>query len=148
MPLDHGWRMGRAQEAWGERLLGGVAARNAHADVIARLYDERLAAAGWPPVARPAGTVLLRYPIQVANKQRLLAGARRAHVELGSWFESPLHPVPMDRHERFGYRLGQCPRAERAARQVINLPLHPRVSASEANRIATFLIAHAQAPEE
>jgi perosamine synthetase len=148
MPLDHGWRMGQAQEGWGERLVGTVADRNAHGDGIARLYDERLAAAGWPPAPRPAGTMLLRYPLQVANKERLLTEARRAHVELGSWFESPLHPVPMDRHERFGYREGQCPRAELAARQVVNLPLHPRVSANEANRIATFFLGHAQAPSE
>jgi perosamine synthetase len=92
--------------------------------------------------------VLLRYPVQVANKERLLADARRAHVELGSWFESPLHPVPMDRHERFGYREGECPRAEVTARRVVNLPLHPRVSASEANRIATFFLGHAHAPAE
>jgi dTDP-4-amino-4,6-dideoxygalactose transaminase len=146
MPTDHGWRMGPAQERAGERRLPGIAERNAHARVLARLYDERLAAAGWPPAPRPDGTALLRYPLQVANKQQLLERAREAHVEMGSWFESPLHPVELDKHARFGYAEGQCPRAELAARQLVNLPLHPRVSESEALRFAGFFLEHAEAP--
>jgi dTDP-4-amino-4,6-dideoxygalactose transaminase len=114
--------------------------------LLARLYDERLAAAGWPPAPRPEGTALLRYPMQVANKQRLLSEARDAHVEMGSWFESPLHPVELDKHARFGYAGGQCPRAELASRQLVNLPLHPRVSESEALRVAGFFLQHAEAP--
>jgi dTDP-4-amino-4,6-dideoxygalactose transaminase len=146
MPTDHGWRMGPAQERAGERRLPGIAERNSHARLLARLYDERLAAAGWPPVPRPEGTELLRYPMQVANKERLLSGAREAHVEMGSWFESPLHPVELDKHARFGYAEGQCPRAELASRQLVNLPLHPRVSESEAMRVAGFFLQHAEAP--
>jgi dTDP-4-amino-4,6-dideoxygalactose transaminase len=146
MPTDHGWRMGPAQQRAGERRLPGVPERNSHAQSLARLYDERLAAAGWPPAPRPEGTALLRYPMQVANKERLLGEARKAHVEMGSWFESPLHPVDLDKHGRFGYTAGQCPRAERAARQLVNLPLHPRVSESEAMRVAGFFAEHAEAP--
>jgi len=146
MPTDHGWRMGPAQERAGQQRLPGVAERNSHARSLARLYDERLAAAGWPPAARPEGTALLRYPMQVANKDRLLSAAREAHVEMGSWFESPLHPVELDKHARFGYAEGQCPRAELAARQLVNLPLHPRVSEPEAMRVAGFFLQHAEAP--
>jgi len=146
MPTDHGWRMGPAQERAGQQRLPGVAERNSHARSLARLYDERLAAAGWPPAPRPEGTALLRYPMQVANKDRLLSAAREAHVEMGSWFESPLHPVELDKHARFGYAEGQCPRAELAARQLVNLPLHPRVSEPEAMRVAGFFLQHAEAP--
>jgi perosamine synthetase len=148
MPTDHGWRMGESQVRRGERLLATIPARNVHAREIARQYDARIAAAGWTPPQRPGDAALLRYPLQVANKQALLDAARRGHVEVGSWFESPLHPVPMDKHARFGYREGCCPRAELAARQIVNLPLHPRVSAAEANRIATFFLARAEMPAE
>ena len=146
MPTDHGWRMGPAQERAGQHRLPGITDRNSHAGWLARLYDERLAAAGWPPAPRPDGTALLRYPMQVANKERLLGKAREAHVEMGSWFESPLHPVELDKHARFGYAEGQCPRAELAARQLVNLPLHPRVSESEAMRVAGFFLQNAEAP--
>lgn len=146
MPVDHEWRMGRSQERRGERLLKTVPARNAHASSLAGRYDERLAAGGWQPARRPGDAVLLRYPLEIANKAGLLDAARRAHVELGSWFESPLHPVPLATHGRFGYTLGECPRAEIAARQLVNLPLHPRVSLREADRIAAFFLAHAAKP--
>jgi dTDP-4-amino-4,6-dideoxygalactose transaminase len=146
LPTDHGWRMARAQERAGERLLPAVPERNAHARALARLYDERIAAAGWAAAARPEGAALLRYPLQVANKEPLLSAARAARVEMGSWFESPLHPVALEKHFRFGYAEGQCPRAELAARRLVNLPLHPRVSASEALRIAEFFLQHAERP--
>jgi dTDP-4-amino-4,6-dideoxygalactose transaminase len=145
MPTDHGWRMGPAQERAGERRLPGITQRNAHARALARLYDERLSGAGWPTAPRLDDTALLRYPMQVANKERLLSRAREAHVEMGSWFESPLHPVELDKHDRFGYAEGQCPRAELASQRLVNLPLHPRVSESEAMRVAGFFLEHAEA---
>jgi dTDP-4-amino-4,6-dideoxygalactose transaminase len=145
-PTDHDWRMGPFQEARGERLLGTVPARNAHADAMAARYDARLEPAGWTTAPRPPGTTLLRYPVRVANKQRLLQEARRARVQVGSWFDSPLHPVALDEHARFDYVVGQCPNAERTARQIVNLPLHPRVSAAEADRTARFVLARAERP--
>jgi dTDP-4-amino-4,6-dideoxygalactose transaminase len=148
LPTDHGWRMGRFQEAQGERLLRTVADRNAHADALADRYDGHFARSGWAPVHRTPGASLLRYPVAVANKKALLVAARAARVELGSWFETPLHPVPLEKHVGFGYVVGCCPNAERAARQVVNLPLHRRVSAAEADRIARFVMAHAERPAE
>jgi perosamine synthetase len=146
MPTDHHWRMAPFQETLGERLLDTVPARNAHADTLAARYDALLQPAGWETPPRPPGTTLLRYPIRVANKARLLEGARRARVELGSWFDTPLHPVALDMHARFDYVVGQCPHAERTARQIVNLPLHPRVSTAEADRTAQFLLALAERP--
>src|SRR5690606_32451957 len=60
---------------------------------IARLYDQRLAEHGWPVTPVPEGMdpVLVRYPVRVADKQRALAEAAGHFVELGSWFECPLH---------------------------------------------------------
>jgi dTDP-4-amino-4,6-dideoxygalactose transaminase len=146
MPTDHAWRMGPSQEARGERLLGTVSARNAHADAISARYDGRLRAAGWPITRRPPGASLLRYPVAVGDKDRLLIIARGEQIELGSWFDTPLHPVPLGQHARFGYVVGQCPNAEHAARNVVNLPVHPRVSAVEADRIAGFLLGNATRP--
>lgn len=36
---------------------------------------------------------LVRYPVRVADKQRAVAEAPRRFVELGTWFECPLHPI-------------------------------------------------------
>ena len=50
---------------------------------------------------------------------------RRKGIEIGSWFECPLHPEGT-RHEDFGYETG-CARIGTAAREVVNLPTHLNV---------------------
>jgi dTDP-4-amino-4,6-dideoxygalactose transaminase len=73
----------------------------------------------------------------------ILEEARRKQIELGTWFETPLHPLPLDQHRLIGYELGTCPTAESTAFGVINLPLHERVTSGEAERIVDFVISHA-----
>jgi dTDP-4-amino-4,6-dideoxygalactose transaminase len=132
--------MSKVQRRRGLRLLRAVERNLAHRRLLAKRYDE------WLPDRRPlmadvpreAAPVLVRYPIRVADKQAALDAARRRGIELGSWFESPLHPkeTPL---ESYGYRRGQCPVAERACAEVVNLPLHPRVSEAVARRTAEFI---------
>jgi dTDP-4-amino-4,6-dideoxygalactose transaminase/glycosyltransferase involved in cell wall biosynthesis len=141
-PEDHDWLMGPSQQKWGLRELAKMDAVFEHRKAIAALYDRELARHGWPALTRREGSMLLRYPVRTANKLELLDKAKQARVELGSWFESPLHPLPMSEHARLGYRVGQCPNAERAAREVVNLPLHQQVTQEEALRVLEFLFKH------
>ena len=87
-------------------------------------------------------------PVARRDKRALLDSARDERIELGSWFETPLHPVPMEQHAAFGYVLGDCPNAERAAERIVNLPLHARVAPDEADRIARFVVRHAVHPRD
>ncbi|UCG49536.1 MAG: DegT/DnrJ/EryC1/StrS family aminotransferase, partial [Phycisphaerales bacterium] len=82
--------------------------------------------------------VLVRYPVRIVEKDKALAGAAKAGIELGSWFECPLHPVetPLSAYD---YQIGMCPEAERAAGQVVNLPLHPRAGERTARRTVDFI---------
>jgi len=106
-----------------------------------RKLRENGLAAGEPPGREDLP--LVRYPLRVANKGELLRLSARAGVELGSWFESPLHPAGT-RLDDFGYRLGSCPHGEAAAAQVVNLPTHLRVNRAAAERTLRFLTKHAQ----
>jgi dTDP-4-amino-4,6-dideoxygalactose transaminase len=121
----------------------------AHRKRLAGLYDQQLDDIGWPRPAIPDhhDPVLVRYPVRVANKERALAEAARHYVELGSWFECPLHPkeTPM---EEYGYRTGMCPVAERASAEVVNLPVHPRANERTVERTVKFIrsIGPADAP--
>lgn len=120
-----------------------------HRRRMRRLYDDLLAQHGWPVTKLPEymDPVLVRYPIRVADKERALATAGRHFVELGSWFECPLHPIETPL-EDYGYRPGMCPEAERASREVVNLPMHPRASEATARRSVEFIsgIGPAQPP--
>jgi perosamine synthetase len=103
-------------------------------------YDEALHSCGLPTLHVPenADPVLLRYPVRVKNKDEVLRQARRKRVELGDWFNHPLHPREANA-EAFGYRSGLCPEGERAAREVVNLPLTERTTEETAREAVDFL---------
>jgi dTDP-4-amino-4,6-dideoxygalactose transaminase len=145
-PKDHEWLIGNFQKKVGLKQLSLVDKNIEKRRSLSDFYDDGLETAGWSLTTRPIGTVLLRYPIKVGNKLELLEKARCARVELGSWFETPLHPIPLEKHTIFGYTLGQCPNSESAAREVVNFPLHNRISLQEADRILRFFLDNARKP--
>ena len=144
MPQDHHWRMGRPQQQAGLRQLVNVPSNQRHRRKLATIYDKGLKESKWRVPTRSKQTVLLRYPVQVRNKNELLQMARRERIELGSWFDTPLHGSRLSEHHMAGYTLGQCPNAEAAAAEVVNLPLHNRVTPAEANRNLRFFQAYAR----
>jgi dTDP-4-amino-4,6-dideoxygalactose transaminase len=139
-PRDLTWRMGPYQARAGIKQLQKFSQNLIHRKQLTEFYHKSLQAEGWciNSCLHHKDTILLRYPIRVANKWRLLQLAKKCQVELGSWFESVLHPVRTSL-EHFGYKLGQCPRAEQAANEVVNLPLHPGITSKDAQRIVTFI---------
>jgi dTDP-4-amino-4,6-dideoxygalactose transaminase len=140
MPSDTTWRMSTFQARAGLAQIRYLSQNLAHRHELTKIYSNHLQARSWRLATPPehASTIYLRYPIRVANKWNLLREASNNQVELGSWFESVLHPIrkPL---ERFGYQQGQCLVAERTANEVVNLPTHFRVSRAEAQRIVEFV---------
>jgi perosamine synthetase len=119
----------------------------AHRKQMARLYDRLLAGKGWPVRQydpKVSDPVMVRYPVRIKEKQKAIAGAAKAGIELGTWFESPLHPAetPLAPYD---YIEGMCPNAEKAAREVVNLPLHPRVSERVAKKTVDFVTSYTPA---
>jgi dTDP-4-amino-4,6-dideoxygalactose transaminase len=133
------WRMSTFQARVGLEQLRMFPRNSAHRRQLAALYRNHLQDHGWevPAAPREADTVFLRYPIRVGNKWELLSKASHSAVEVGGWFESVLHPI-RSTLDGFGYKSGVCAMAERTAREVINLPVHPKVSLDEAQRILDF----------
>ena len=72
------------------------------------------------------------------GKARPAQAAPKAGIELGSWFECPLHPIetPLALYD---YEIGMCPEAEKATEEVVNLPLHPRVNEKTAEKTVQFI---------
>jgi perosamine synthetase len=146
-PVDKEWRMSAFQAKVGVRQIKDLERNVAHRRTLATFYEDYLKGHGWelPETLEHSECAFLRYPIRVANKSELLQKAEYSRVEIGSWFDSALHPI---RHslERFGYSEGQCPVAEQTANEVINLPVHLGVSAREAEQIVNFVCKHAVRP--
>ncbi len=131
----------------GLRQLRRIEDNISHRVNMARLYDELLENKGWKArnydkaVMAP---VMVRYPLRIAEKQEALSLAAKAGIELGSWFECPLHPIetPLASYD---YKIGMCLQAEKAAREVVNLPLHPRANARTAEKTINFITRFTQA---
>lgn len=140
MEPDFFKRMGAVQARAGLRQLKRLERNLDHRRRMAEIYDRLLVDAGWPIKVLPKhmDPALVRYSIRVADKQQALATAARHFVELGSWFECPLHPIETDM-SAYGYHTGMCPEADRACREVVNLPLHPRSSPKTARRSVEFI---------
>lgn len=140
MPSDYAKRMSHLQEWVGWKKIAKLDRILDHRRRLKRLYDDALIAAALPIFYIPAyaDPVLLRYPLRVADKERVLAEARRLRIELGDWFDHPLHPRGAN-VSILGWRDGMCPEGERAAREVVNLPLHIRIREQEVERAARFL---------
>ena len=140
MPPNYALRAIPVQCRLGRRQLIRIQANIAHRLKTAERYFEELPKFGYTVPSLPAGVdvPILRFPLRVANKEEALAKAADYGVEIGSWFECPLHPKETDQ-AAFGYCDGDCPVAEKAAREVINLPTHRRVSARDMERTLDFV---------
>lgn len=69
----------------------------------------------------------LRFPKLVDNPDDVIAKAKKRGILFGNWYHNVVDPVP------FGYRTGSCPKAEEAAKHIINLPT--RISPEDAKRV-------------
>ncbi|MGH9727426.1 MAG: DegT/DnrJ/EryC1/StrS family aminotransferase [Candidatus Acidiferrales bacterium] len=139
MPERYAKRMSGLQE-WLLRKRLATTALPARRRNLRLVYDEALRSSGLPVlrVMDNADPVLLRYPVRVRNKEKVLERARQRRIELGDWFNYPLHPREA-KAEAFGYRSGFCLEGERAAREVVNLPLTERTSEKTAREAVAFL---------
>ncbi|MFQ5486672.1 MAG: DegT/DnrJ/EryC1/StrS family aminotransferase [Desulfobacterales bacterium] len=145
-PEDYFKKMSNMQAWIGKHEFRKLKKVNQHRSQLADFYCRELPEYGFKPVPLRKGEEVgfLRYPVQVKNKTELLKLAAQKGVEIGSWFECPLHPIESDL-SAFGYHAGDCPVAEKAASEVINLPTHNRVSLRQAERILKFLSRYAAA---
>ncbi|MCP4572456.1 MAG: hypothetical protein GY838_08920 [bacterium] len=144
-PRDYRKRMGARQAGRLQHLLAAADGVIARRRKNVRIIETELLKHGLPTATVPEGCdpVWLRYPVRVGNKEALLAAARQARVELGDWFLSPVHPNP-DRWDAAAYGRGSCPEAERAAREIVNLPTHDRLDPAEIARIVAFVATQAE----
>jgi dTDP-4-amino-4,6-dideoxygalactose transaminase len=111
-------------------LAGWSAARRANA----ALYDEALAGLGevvTPPVRPGNETIVNQYTIRVLDGRR---DALQKHLAAAGVGSSVYYPVPLHLQECFahlGYREGDFPESERAAREVLSLPVYPELTAGQ-----------------
>lgn len=138
--------MSSVQARSGLKQLKKIDQNIAHRLSMALRHDRLLTDRGFKSRSYDSGImrpVMVRYPVRITEKNEALSKAAKAGIELGSWFECPLHPIetPLALYD---YEIGMCPEAEKAARETVNLPLHPRANEDTARRSVDFITSFTQ----
>ncbi len=139
-PRGYEKTMGEGQAEAGLARLTSIAEDIAHRKQMTEFYESELGSRNATvKIAKGMEPVFLRYPVIVNNKDDVLREARRRNIEVGSWFESVLHPETKNL-EKAGYIKGSCPIGEEIARSIVNLPTHPRVTIQDAKRSLSIVL--------
>lgn len=113
---------------------------NAARQRAAALYDQLLGGIEGleTPLVLPGNEhVYHLYVVRVANRDAVLARLQEQGIEAGVHYPTPLHLHGALRG--LGYTRGDFPQAEKAAAEILSLPLHPHLTAAQQERIAATL---------
>lgn len=140
MPPGFLARLSRSQARIGSDRLRRLSSETDRRRSVAHRYTAWLVDHGRTPAAEPPGTehAFLRYPLRVRDRSPFMEAAQRVGVDVGDWFVSPVHPV-VDRLDRWGFRPGLTPNAERACREIVNLPTDPGLGDDDVDRVLALL---------
>jgi dTDP-4-amino-4,6-dideoxygalactose transaminase len=106
----------------------------------ARYYDGALR--GIPHVRTPVidpnnESIFNQYTIRVERRDELQAFLKARGIGTAIYYPLPLHLQPCFAY--LGYRRGSCPQAERAAAEVLSLPIYPELRRDQLDEVATAI---------
>ena len=133
------YRMDAVQAAILRVKLGHLDTWNEARRAHAATYDVALAGTGLRPRAPSPEVRHARhiYVVRSGDRDALRQSLRQAGIESRVHYPVPLHLL--DAWRSLGHREGSFPHAERAARDVVSIPVHPELEPAEVERIAATL---------
>lgn len=126
----HNARMDALQAAILQPKLERLDDANERRREAARFYDESLRVRHLP---YEAGHVYHLYVIRVRNRETLQARLAEEGVAAQIHYPIPLHLQPC--FKDLGYGVGSFPRAERAAQEVLSLPIYPQITREQLEHV-------------
>ncbi len=114
----------------------------------AAFYDNalaRLAQSGaliTPYVAPESESIFNQYTLRIADGKRdaLQAFLKERGIGTSVYYPLPLHLQPCFAY--LGYKEGQCPESERAAREVLSIPIFPELARRQLDEVVTGINAY------
>ncbi len=95
----------------------------------AAFLDENLKGVTTPVCGEKVRHVYHQYTVRAEQRQDLIGRLESSHVGFATFYERPVHRLPAFR------RTDSLPETDRAAASVVSLPVHPRLSQADLNRI-------------
>jgi dTDP-4-amino-4,6-dideoxygalactose transaminase len=140
-PVNYPFKLCNVLASIGVSQLTMLDYYNEYRRYIAKRYDEVLQECGLPPVyvIQGAKHVYLRYTIRVKNRRVIKRFFKANRVILADdWFNYVVHPDT--KYKRIlGYVPGSCPLAEVSATSIIHIPLHPKMSEDDVDKVINLL---------
>ncbi|HDZ54537.1 MAG TPA: DegT/DnrJ/EryC1/StrS aminotransferase family protein [Candidatus Nealsonbacteria bacterium] len=112
---------------------------NNHRRKIANFYYNNLRNTSFELLEKSEGQVFLRFTIKHSKAHQIIKKAWQENILIGDWYTTPIAPHDTNL-EKMKYISGSCPRAEKLAKETLNLPTHINISQEEAKKIVDFLI--------
>jgi dTDP-4-amino-4,6-dideoxygalactose transaminase len=83
--------------------------------------------------------VFLRFTVKHPDAISIIYRSwKKENILIGDWYTSPIAPADT-KIEKMGYKMGDCPNAERLSNITFNLPTHINISIKDAERVVGFL---------
>lgn len=117
-----------------EQLEDWIEKRNANAQKYNKAF-EGLDFIKTPSVPKKCRHVFHQYTVRVKASQRdkFMKYLRDNGVGCGIYYDTVMYRQPY--YKKLGYKAGICPEAEKAAKEVLSLPVHPSLSKADTDRI-------------
>ncbi|WP_035655993.1 DegT/DnrJ/EryC1/StrS family aminotransferase [Bradyrhizobium sp. STM 3809] len=93
-----------------------------------------------PTEAAYARHVYHIYAIRTSNREALQAQLNAKGIQTGIHYPHPIHLLPA--YADLGYKRGQFPHAEKAAAEVLSLPMYPELASSAQEEVAAAFLEH------
>jgi aminotransferase EvaB len=139
--VEHGYnsRLDEVQAAILLVKLAHLDADIARRQAIAARYDDALKGTSLVrPRTRARNThVYYLYVCRHPDRDRILSEMAARGVLLNVSYPRPIHVMPA--YESLGYREGDFPEAERAAREIFSLPMYPTLTDAEQEEVCRAL---------
>jgi len=143
----------RLQVGWNSRLdeiqalairirLGRFDDEQHDRDLVAGIYDELIPARfrlEHPAPATGTRVTYHQYWIRTPERERLVASLEEAGIAHGIYYDPPLHRHPLAEYCRVA---GELTETEKAAREVLTIPIHQALPLADARRIGELVRRH------
>ena len=127
-------RLDELQAAILQAKLPALADDNRRRQKIAQAYDDGLGSGVVRPARRPgANHVFYQYVVRVAERQAFQEALRHRGIETNHINPVPVHLQPAYR-DRIWLADGSLPVTERAAKEILSLPMFPELTDDEVAR--------------
>lgn len=104
---------------------------------IAKRYFQRLKNTDFCLPPNIQGSCWLRFPVLHQRAADIYLLAKKKGIILGNWYPEVVWPVA--NLKLVGYKKGSCPNAEKAAKNIVNLPTYPLLSDRQVDDVVSII---------